>query len=135
MMPGLGGVDPRQMAMMMRKLGIDVKELDDVQEVVVRTASKEYRFRRPTVSVMKAQGTETWQVQGKAEVVERAGAAPSSPAPAASSSPAVAASPVEIPEEDVRLVAKEAKVDLATARKTLQATNGDIAEAIVRLAK
>ena len=79
MMPGLGG-DPRQMAMMMRKLGIDVKEIEDVQQVVVRTAAKEYVFDRASVSVMKAQGVETWQVSGKPRIVDKA-------SPAATSAP------------------------------------------------
>ena len=40
MMPGMGG-NPRQMAMMMKKLGIDVTEVDGVQEIVVKTADKD----------------------------------------------------------------------------------------------
>lgn len=116
MMPGMGGMDPRQVNMMMKKLGIDVKDIADVQEVVIRTKTKEYVFRDATVSVMKAQGVETWQVSGKPTVAE-----PSGPAP--------------IPEGDVKMVMDETGCDEATARKALTATEGDIAEAIVRLAQ
>lgn len=137
MMPGLGG-DPRQMAMMMRKLGIDVKEVEDVQQVVVRTATKEYVFDKASVSVMKAQGVETWQVSGKPRVVERG--ASSSPAPAASASPAPAAGQpraadtvLPISAEDVALVMKETGRSQAEAKAALEATKGDLAEAILRL--
>src|SRR5687767_11777383 len=80
MMPG---IDPRQMAMMMRKMGVEMRDIEGVQEVLVRTATKEYRFRKASVSVMKAQGTETWQVQGKPEVVDRAAGTAGTPGQAA----------------------------------------------------
>ena len=136
MMPGLGG-DPRQMAMMMRKLGIDVKEIEGVQQVVVRTASTEYVFDRASVSVMKAQGVETWQVSGKPRVVERSASAtgtgaPAKPAPAIDQ-PSAAETVLPITAEDVALVVKETGKSPAEAKAALEATKGDLAEAIVRL--
>lgn len=147
MMPGLGG-DPRQMAMMMRKLGIDVKEVEDVQQVVVRTAAKEYVFDRASVSVMKAQGVETWQVSGKPRIVERS-AGPASVFPAGTAStpgagaparsapavnqPAAADTVLPISAEDVALVVKETGKSPAEAKAALEATKGDLAEAILRL--
>ena len=68
-------MDPRQMSMMMKKLGIDVRDIEGVQRVVVHTASKDYVFDKATVSVMKAQGVETWQVSGKPRTVEKGAAA------------------------------------------------------------
>lgn len=136
MMPGLGG-DPRQMAMMMRKLGIDVKEIDGVQEVVVRTATKDYVFDKASVSVMKAQGVETWQVSGKPRTVDRAATASSAssaakPAPAIDL-PAAADTVLPISAEDVALVMRETGKSQAEAKAALEATKGDLAEAIVRL--
>jgi nascent polypeptide-associated complex subunit alpha len=143
MIPGMGaGMDPRQMSMMMKKLGIDVRDIDAVQSVVVRTATKDYVFDKATVSVMKAQGVETWQVSGKPRTVERgATTTPTSPgAPAMKASdppspqmPDEVAAPLVIPEEDVRLVAKETGKSPAEARAALEATKGDLAEAIVKL--
>jgi nascent polypeptide-associated complex subunit alpha len=133
MMPGLGG-DPRQMAMMMRKLGIDVKEIEDVQQVVVRTAAKEYVFDKASVSVMKAQGVETWQVSGKPRVVERAGDAGAGAGEAASAiQPPAADTVLPISPEDVALVMKETGKSHAQAKAALEATKGDLAEAILRL--
>ena len=136
MMPGLGG-DPRQMAMMMRKLGIDVREIDGVEQVVVKTATKDYVFDRASVSVMKAQGVETWQLSGKPRIVEKgAGATPSAAVPAASPAiqqPAAADTVLPISPEDVALVMKETGKSAAEAKAALEATKGDLAEAILRL--
>lgn len=153
MIPGMGaGMDPRQMSMMMKKFGIDVRDIEGVQQVVVRTATKEYIFDRASVSVMKAQGVETWQVSGTPRIVERAPGSASS-ASSASSAPASNAgastpsattaptplaqpapiAPLVIPDDDVALVAKETGRTPAEARAALQATNGDLAEAIVKL--
>lgn len=147
MIPGLGaGMDPRQMSMMMKKFGIDVREIDGVQSVTVRTASKDYVFDKASVSVMKAQGVETWQVSGLPRTVERTtqpGPAPASPsksstlpAPATASSSISDSSletPPVIPDADIDLVAKETGRSKADALAALQATNGDLAEAILRL--
>jgi nascent polypeptide-associated complex subunit alpha len=137
MIPGMGGgMDPRQMSMMMKKLGIDVRDIEGVQEVVVRTATKDYVFERASVNVMKAQGVETWQISGKPRVVER-GSAPAPPKgtqPAAVPAPAAPApEPIEIPDEDIALVMKETGKSRAEAKAALESCNGDLAEAIVKL--
>lgn len=140
MIPGMGaGMDPRQMSMMMKKLGIDVRDIDAVQSVTVRTATKDYVFDKASVSVMKAQGVETWQVSGKPRIVER-GTATSAPGAAGRASdppsppmPADVAEPLVVSDDDVNLVAKETGKSPAEARAALEATNGDLAEAIVKL--
>ncbi len=144
------------MSMMMKKFGIDVRDIEGVQQVVVRTATKDYVFDRAAVSVMKAQGVETWQVSGKPRVVEHAPGSDAAPFTsshaAAATTPAARAStantpsntplasalpvpeaPLVIPDADVALVAKEAGRPLAEARAALRASNGDLAEAIVKL--
>ena len=138
-----GGMDPRQMSMMMKKLGIDVRDIEGVQEVVVRTASKDYVFDKASVSVMKAQGVETWQVSGKPRTVDRSGSpgsagtgapvtGPSAVQPSASG-PAPAVEAYEPTTDDIALVAKETGKGLAESKAALVATKGDLAEAILRL--
>jgi nascent polypeptide-associated complex subunit alpha len=129
----LPGTDARQMAMMMRKMGLEVRDIDDVREVIIRTREREYRFSRPTVSVMKAQGTETWQVQGKPRMVELAAEEAKPAAAPAASTPPAPVPPATIPEEDVRMVMEQTGKDHAAALQALTSTGGDIAEAIVRL--
>lgn len=121
MVPG-GRMNPRQMKQMMRRLGIDQEEVADVEEVVIRTATKEYVFPQAQVVLMTVQGQRMAQVVGEPLVRDR-------PDAASGSAPAK----VVIPEEDVRLVAEKAGVSEAVARKALEEANGEPAEAIIRL--
>ena len=133
-------MDPRQMSMMMKKLGIDVRDVEGVQEVIVRTASKDYVFTKATVSVMRAQGSETWQVSGKPRIVEKAAGAPPPtnptadvPAPSTEVPAPMASAALDISQADVALVMKETGRSQAESRAALEATGGDLAEAILKL--
>src|SRR5581483_1097782 len=46
MFPGMGGrgVDPKRLQAMMRQMGIKMEDIEDVEEVVIRTKDKEYVF-------------------------------------------------------------------------------------------
>lgn len=122
MIPG-GRVNPRQMKQMMKRLGIEQEDLGEVEEVVIRTAEKEYVFRNAAVSAMTAQGQKIWQVIGEPVVRARQDAA---------KKPAVATGPA-ISDEDVALVAEKAGVSEEEARKVLEECGGEPAEAIIRL--
>ncbi|MES2154690.1 MAG: nascent polypeptide-associated complex protein [bacterium] len=123
------GMDPRAMAAAMKRMGIDVRDIEGVEEVTIRTLDREYRFRKAQVSVMKAQGQETWTVVGKPDVSERAGSAPAAkPQPAEAPSPAYAPTP-----EDIQTVMQAASASEAAARKALLETDGDLAQAILNL--
>jgi len=89
----------------MKKLGMNVEQIEDVQN---------YIFDSAEVSAMTMQGTTTYQIQGQPRFEE---AAP------------------DIPKEDVTMVAAQANVSEEKAREALVATRGDIAEAILRLAQ
>jgi nascent polypeptide-associated complex subunit alpha len=120
MIPG-GRMNPRQMKQMMKRMGIEAEELDGVEEVLIRTASKEYLFTKAQVTMMTVQGQKTVQVVGEPLIRDRADATRAPPAK------------VAIPEEDVLLVAEKAGVSEEEARKALEETNGEPAEAIIRL--
>jgi nascent polypeptide-associated complex subunit alpha len=121
MIPG-GRMNPRQMKQMMKRMGIEAEELDGVEEVLIRTATKEYLFTKAQVTMMTVQGQKTVQVVGEPLIRDRKDVAAKAP-------PAK----VAIPEEDVLLVAEKAGVSEEEARKALEATNGEPAEAIIRL--
>ena len=121
MIPG-GRANPRQMRQAMKRLGIEQEEIDDVEEVVIRTASKEYIIRDANVTAMTAQGQKIWTIVGEPIVRNRADAKKSDTAKG-----------VSIPEEDVKLVAEKASVSEEEARKTLEECGGEPAEAIIRL--
>lgn len=105
---------PRQMKRIMKQLGIESEEIGDVEEVSIRTSSKEYIFKKAAVTKTIIQGQETWQIIGTPEVMDREGEMP-------------------IPDEDVRLVAEKANVSEEEARKALEECDGEPAEAIVKL--
>ena len=69
MMPGR--MNPRQMNQMMKRLGISVKEIENVKKVIIQTDTKEYIFDDAEVTLMDAQGQKTYQITGKARVVEK----------------------------------------------------------------
>lgn len=113
MMPGMPGkMNPRQMNQMMKKLGINVKEIPNVEKVIIITEKKEYVFSDAEVTVMDAQGQKTYQVTGN---------------------PAVAKREKEAPKEDIGLVVEQTGVSEEEAKKALKETKGDIAEAIMKL--
>ena len=114
-------MNPRQMKAAMKRLGIETEEISEVEEVVIRTATKEYVFKSAEVSAMTVQGQKTWQIVGEPIVMSRKTAG--APAPET----------LSISEEDVDLVAEKAGVSKAVARKALEEANGEPAEAIIRL--
>src|SRR5438445_11163506 len=56
---------------MMERMGINMKEMPGVEEVIIRTAEKEIHIRNATVSEVNAQGNRVFQVVGEVEEVAR----------------------------------------------------------------
>jgi nascent polypeptide-associated complex subunit alpha len=112
MMPGK--MNPRQMNQMMRRLGIQVKEIENVKKVIIQTDTKEYIFDEADVTMMDAQGQKTYQITGKCRIVSKEAA---------------------IPKEDIDLVVEQTGKSIEDAKKALKETKGDIAEAIMKLTK
>jgi nascent polypeptide-associated complex subunit alpha len=127
MIPG-GRMNPRQMQMMMKRLGMTTEEVEHVEEVVVRTATEEHVFERPEVTILTVQGVRTYQVVGEPKVRPLG-----SSAPYGASLSAPPAPPPGPPEEDVKLVMEQSGVDRPTALLALQESDGQPAEAILKL--
>lgn len=122
MMPGMRGVNPRQMKQAMKRLGITTEELTGVEEVIIRTKTKEYVLTEAAVTLMDMQGQKTFQVVGEATVRDRqAGPAPGKPAEPS------------VPEEDVQLVMGQTGCDRERAVKALKESGGQPAEAILQI--
>lgn len=122
-------MNPKRLQAMMRQMGIDMEDIDDVEEVVIRTADKDIVIKPAEVSRITQSGQESWQVVGKVAYVPKSGAKPATTTAAA---PAAPAAP-KFTDEDVALVAEQAKVSKEAARKALQETDGQPAEAILKL--
>ncbi|MFW9868952.1 MAG: nascent polypeptide-associated complex protein [Candidatus Thorarchaeota archaeon] len=128
---GFRGMSPKQMARMMKKMGIEQKEIDGVREVIIRFDDKEWVISNAQVTMIKQAGSETFQVSGTKN--ER-GLSESSPVKTGTTtSEVVEEKKREIPMEDAALVASQAGVDIEVAKRALEETGGDLAAAILKL--
>ena len=117
MFPGLGkGMNPRKVKQMMKQMGITVTDIEDVEEVIIRTADTEIVFDDAAVSIMDAAGTKTYQLTGTPREQERV-------------------RELVIPDDDVKLVAEQTGVSEDAARDALKESSGDLADAIMRLSE
>jgi nascent polypeptide-associated complex subunit alpha len=113
MIPGMPGrINPRQMNQMMRRLGINIKNIENVQKVIIQTDSKEYIFEDAEVTIMEAQGQKTYQIVGEPTIKDKG---------------------EDTLKNDIKLVMEQTGKTEKEARKALEETNGDIAEAILKL--
>jgi nascent polypeptide-associated complex subunit alpha len=111
------GMNPKQLKQMqraMKQMGMDMKDVRGVSEVVIKFKNKELVIKNPKVNLMNYMGQDTYQITGKVKERELE-------------------AELEIPDDDVELVATQTGVSPEKARQTLQETNGDLAEAIMRL--
>jgi len=110
-------MSPRNAKRMMQRMGMNMGEMPDVQEVIFRTSDKEIVVENPQVAVLDMQGQKIFQVTG--EVNERALETQTAKA--------------TIPEEDVQLVADQTGKSMEDAKRALEASDGDLAKAILLL--
>ncbi|MCI4372636.1 MAG: Nascent polypeptide-associated complex protein [Thermoplasmata archaeon] len=131
MIPG-GPHNQRQMQMMMRRLGMTTEEIPGVEEVIVRTKTKDHVFIAPEVTAMTVQGVRTYQVVGTPEIRPRGTGSPTTAHPAgpSTSAPVPPAGP---PDEDIQLVMDQAQVSRTEAIEALLQSDGAPAEAIMKL--
>ena len=104
----------REMRRMMDKMGLDMKELPNVQEVIIKTDKKEIIISKPSVTEMKAQDNSIFTVTADSyEEME-----------------------LEVPvfsEDDIQLVSQQAGVHEEKAKAALEEAKGDLARAILLL--
>ena len=110
-------VSPREAKRMMQRMGLSMGDMPDVEQVIIKTSTKEILIENPEVAVLDMRGQKIFQVTGE-KIIEKA-----------------IEKKVTIPEEDVQLVATQAKVDLEEARAALEQTKGDLAQAVLLLSQ
>ena len=114
-------MNDRQMKQAMKKMGIKQSSIDGVTEVVIRTKDKEIVITEAEVVCVEMNGGKTYQVAGNEH--ERALGAGGEPGEAT----------VSFPQEDVDLVMSQTGCDSAKAIAALEATDGQPAEAIIKI--
>jgi len=120
------------MQMAMRRLGMTTEEIPDVEEVIVRTKTKDHVFTAPEVTALTVQGVRTYQVVGTPEIRPRGAESPATTPHAGPAVPAPAP-PHGPPEEDIQLVMDQAQVSRTEAIEALLQSDGAPAEAIMKL--
>lgn len=105
-----GGINPAKMQGMMKKMGISQTPLP-VKRVIFELEDSKMVIEDPSVVKVIMQGQEMYQVSG--EATEEAAEAFSA--------------------EDVEMVASQTGKDEDKAREALEESNGDIAQAIIKL--
>ena len=111
-MGGRGGMNPKKMQGMMKQLGIEMLDIENAEQVIIKTRDGDIIIDNPSVSIMRAQGVDTYQINGDVKEVPKE---------------------LVIPDEDVRLVCEQTGASEEDVRKALKEANGDLAEAILAL--
>jgi len=99
---------------MLDRMGLDMKELPNVQEVIIKTDKKEIVISKPAVTEMKSKDNSIFQVIANSYEEKE----------------------LETPvfsEEDIMLVSQQANVSAEVAANALKETKGDLARAILLL--
>lgn len=104
----------REMRRMLDRMGLDMKELPNVQEVIIKTDKKEILISKPAVTEMKSKDNSIFQIIADSYEEKE----------------------LETPvfsEEDIMLVSQQANVSAEVAANALKETQGDLARAILLL--
>jgi nascent polypeptide-associated complex subunit alpha len=118
-------MSPKAMKKAMKRMGVDIKEMDNVERVTITCSDKEIIIKNPQVTVVKSGGQDSFQITGKAEektlgqeeVEEEL----------------EEIEDVEIPIEDIKLVASQTSVSDEEAEEALKLAKGNLAQAILNL--
>jgi nascent polypeptide-associated complex subunit alpha len=102
------------MRRMLDKMGLDMKTMDNVEEVIIKTDKKELYLVKPQVIEMKGKDSTIFQVVA-ADIEEKQREVPS------------------FKEEDIILVMQQANVSREKAISALTESKGDMAQAILSL--
>ena len=114
MFPGLGGLSPKKMQAMMKQLGMNQEEIPASRVIIEKPDNTKIVIKNPSVTKISVQGQESFQVSGeiKEENQEQV-----------------------ISKEDIKTVIEKTCSTEKEARKALESSGGDLAEAILKLGK
>ena len=104
----------RQMRRMMDKMGLDMQDIPNVQEVIIKTDKKEIILSKPQVTEMKAKDSSIFTITAESYEEKE----------------------LDVPifsDEDIQLVCQQADVNEEKAKNALAEAKGDLARAILLL--
>lgn len=110
-----GGINPKQMQGMMKKMGIAQEDISAERVIIEKTDGNKIIIDNPSVQKIKMQGQESFQISGDvSEVQEEAEL---------------------FTEEDIQTIINKTGVSEEIAKETLEKNNGDLAETILELSE
>ena len=112
MIPGMGGLNPKKMQAVMKQLGMSQEEIDASKVTIEKQDNSKLIIKNPSVIKMNIQGQEMYQISG-GEIEE--------------------ISAEKFSKEDVETVVEKTGCSESRAKTALEETNGDLAEAIIKL--
>jgi nascent polypeptide-associated complex subunit alpha len=104
----------REMRRMLDKMGLEMKDLGNIEEVIIKTETKELYLIKPQVVEMKGKDSTIFQVVAT-DIEEKERETPS------------------LKDEDIVLVMQQANVSREKAIQALVDAKGDLAKAILNL--
>ncbi|MFQ6011841.1 MAG: nascent polypeptide-associated complex protein [Nitrososphaerales archaeon] len=109
-------IDSRQTRRLLDRMGVNMQEMGDVEEVIIRKKDKDLVLKEASVAEITAKGMRVFQVSGEVVEIERSdNAAP------------------KFSDEDVLLVSQQANVSRERAQAALVDADGDLGKAILGL--
>jgi nascent polypeptide-associated complex subunit alpha len=105
----LGGMNPRQMQGMMKKMGIAQEEVDAIRIIIEKSDGTKTIIESPEVMKIKMQGNTSYQISGEEHEEEQG-----------------------ISEEDIKTIIEKTNCSEEQARESLEKTQ-DLAESILEL--
>ncbi len=108
-------VNSRRARRMMKQMGMKMDELSDIDTVILKGPKREIVIEGAAVTSINMQGQNMYQITGGTATETKN------------------EQELDIPEEDVLLVAQQANVSVDRARAALEDTEGDLARAILML--
>ncbi|MAG79145.1 nascent polypeptide-associated complex protein [Candidatus Pacearchaeota archaeon] len=107
----LGNLDPKKMQALMKQMGMEQSDIEASRVIIEKTDNNKIIIDNPSVTKIKVQGQETFQVSGE---YKEESAAPT------------------ISETDIKTVVEKTGKSESEARDALE-KSGDLAEAILEL--
>lgn len=105
-----GGIDPKKMQAMMKQMGIKQEEIE-ASRVIIEKADGRIVIEQPQVAKITMQGQDSWQITGHAH------------------------EEVGVTLEDIQMVMEKTGKSDSEVREALEASQGDIAQAIMNLSE
>ncbi len=108
MIPGIGGLNPKKMQALMRQMGISQEEIPSKRVIIEKDGGGKIIINSPEVLRIKVQGNTSFQISG--DIFEE-----------------------DSSEEDIKTIMEKTGCSEEEAKKALEESGGDLAEAILSL--